>query len=137
MSPELPPYLKKRAKQRPAVGALGKDLTRRSRGRCELCEDKGGARPFELAPFPEEPNLDRALMACDRCRAWLERGRVDPVQATFLGTAVWSDEPAVKLAAARLLLLADDPASPWLRDALDAADVDPETGEFLNPPEEN
>jgi hypothetical protein len=74
--------------------------------------------------------MDRSLMACERCRRWLERGKVEAIEATFLSSAVWSTEPAVQLAAMRLLLLADDPESPWLRDALDAADVDPETGEF-------
>lgn len=135
MARNVPPYLKKRVKQRPSVGMLGKDLTRRSRGRCELCDDNNEVRPFELVPFPEEPELDRTLMACARCRRWLERGKVDAIEATFLSSAVWSLEPAVKLAAMRLLLLADDPGSPWLRDALDAAEVDPETGEFLHAPE--
>ncbi len=127
---KVPPYLKKRVRQRARVGSLGKDLTRRSRGRCELCEGRSSVRPFELVPFPEEAEMDRSLMACDRCRGWLERGKVDAIEATFLSSAVWSTEPAVQLAAMRLLLLADDPESPWLRDALDAADVDPETGEF-------
>lgn len=121
---------KKRVKQRPQVGVLGKTLTRRSRGRCELCESREGVRPFELAPFPEEPEPERTLMACERCREWLECEQVNPIEAHFLGTAVWSDEPAVQLAAARLLLICDDPNSPWMRDALDAVDVDPSTGEF-------
>ena len=122
--------MKKRVKQRARVGGLGKDLTRRSRGRCELCEGRESVRPFELVPFSEEPSLERTLMGCERCRRWLERGKVQAVEASFLSSAVWSLEPAVQLAAMRLLLLADDPDSPWLRDALDAADVDPETGEF-------
>lgn len=126
----VPPYLKKRVRQRARVGSLGKELTRRSRGRCELCDSRDGNRPFELVPFPEEPTMDRTLMACERCRRWLERGKVDAIEASFLSSAVWSTESAVQLAAMRLLLLADDPDSPWLRDALDAAEVDPITGEF-------
>lgn len=121
----------RRTKQRPAVGALGKDLTRRSRGRCELCDSRDGPRPWELPPFPETPTMARTLMACERCRRWLEgREDVDPVQAHFLMSAVWSEEPAVRLAAARLLLRVDFDDDPWMRDALSAADVDPETGEF-------
>lgn len=127
---KLPPYLKKRVKQRARAGVLGKDLTRRSRGKCELCQGTDTVRPFELVPFPEEPDPERTLMACARCRGWLERGNVDAIEASFLSSAAWSQEPAVQLAAMRLLLMADDPDSPWLRDALDAADVDPETGEF-------
>lgn len=121
---------RKRPRQRAAVGILGKDLTRRSRGRCELCGGREGVRPYELPPFPDQPSLERALMACARCRDWLETGRVAPVEAHFLSGAVWSEEPAVQLAAARLLLACDFADDPWIRDALEAADVDPETGEF-------
>ena len=111
---------KKRVRQRPEVGQLGKPLTRRSRGCCELCSASEGARPFELWPFPEEPSLDHALMACARCRAWLEGATVEPLQAHFLSTAVWTEEPAVQRAAARLLMQCDDPSNPWMRDGLDA-----------------
>jgi protein PhnA len=121
---------RKRWKQRPQVGLLGKTLTRRSRGACELCGSKDAPFPFELPPFPTEPDPERTLMACRRCREWLDGGEVRPMEAHFLSRAVWAEEPAVRLAAARLLLAVDDPDDPWMRDALDAVDVDPETGEF-------
>ena len=129
--------MSKRVRQRAAVGGLGKDLTRRSRGRCELCASRDDVRAYELAPFPEEPVLDRALHACARCRRWLEGDEIAPLEARFLGEAIWSDVPPVRLAAARLLLRCDFDDDPWLRDALDAADVDPATGEYRAPaPEE-
>ena len=121
---------RKRVKQRPQIGVLGKDLTRRSRGRCELCEGREEVRAYELAPFPAEPAMERSLMGCERCRRWLEGEDVVPREAWFLSSAVWSHEPAVQLAAARLLLRCDDPDSPWMREAIDAVDVDPTTGEF-------
>lgn len=124
------PMAKKRHKQRAQVGLLGKDLTRRSRGQCELCEARSDVRPYELWPFPEEPELERALMLCARCRGWMEDEEIVPVEAHFLSSAVWSEEPAVKLAAARMLLFNEDPEDPWLRDALDAADIDPVTREL-------
>jgi protein PhnA len=123
----------RRVRQRAAVGALGKDLTRRSRGRCELCAAREDVRAFELPPFPEEPSLDRALHACGRCRRWLEGEEIAPLEARFLGEAVWSDVPPVRLAAARLLLRAGFDDDPWLVDALEAADVDPATGELRAP----
>jgi hypothetical protein len=124
---------RKRIKQRAAIGRLGKWLTRRSRGRCELCESANDIRGFELTPLPEEPTLERSLMACGQCRSWLEYGNVNPIEARFLQTAVWSQEAAVRLAAARLLLQIDDLSDPWLVDALDAAGVDPETQELKLP----
>lgn len=124
----------KRKKQRPQVGRLGKDLTRRSKGRCELCASKDDVRPFELWPFPEEPDPDRTLMGCNRCRTWLDEERMEPVEARFLSEAVWSDVAPVRLAAARMLLSHDDLSDPWLADALDAANVDPATREFREAP---
>lgn len=121
--------MSRRVKQRAAVGRLGKHLTRRSRGRCELCAGRDAPVPFELAPFPPEPDPDRTLMACLRCRAWLERERIEPIEARFLAVAVWSELPSVRLAAARLLLTIDDPDDPWMQEALDVADVDPVTRE--------
>lgn len=126
---------RKKPKQRPQVGVLGKDLTRRSRGRCELCEGRDDVRPYELPPFPTEPSPDRTLMTCRRCRDWLEHDRIEPVEARFLSTAIWADVPPVRLAAARLLLAHEDLEDPWVHDALEAADVDPATGEYRAAPE--
>lgn len=121
---------RKRVKQRAAVGVLGKDITRRSRGKCELCGASDQPRVWELPPFPEDPDPERTLMLCERCRTWLEKGHIDPVQAHFLSSSIWSELAPVKLASARLLLTADFLDDPWLLDALEAADVDPDTGEF-------
>ena len=122
--------LGKRKKQRPLAGTLGKHLTRRSRGRCELCESRDEPRPFELAPFPDEPDPERTLMACRRCRTWLEANRIDPIEAHFLEGAVWAEVAPVRLAAARMLLSNEDLNDPWMHDALDATNVDPNTLEF-------
>jgi len=121
---------RKKVKQRAAVGLLGKVLTRRSRGRCELCDSRDGVRPWELPPFPDTPDPDRTLMACARCRGWLERGVAEGMEASVLTQAVWSEEPAVRLASARLLVDSDFSDDPWVHDALVHAGFDQETGEL-------
>ena len=82
------------------------------------------------------PDVDFALVFLggspethDRIRYTLPKNVVH-LEAHFLSEAVWSDLAPVKLAAARLLLASDGLDDPWLRDALDAANVDPATGEF-------
>ena len=120
----------KRIKQRALVGVLGKALTRRSRGRCELCGGREEPRPYELTPYGDAPDPERTLMGCTRCRHWLETGGVDPVEARFLSSAVWSEEPAVRLAAGRLLRMAEGQDDRWWVDAMEVVDVDPETGEI-------
>ena len=122
--------VRKKRRQRPQVGRLGKTLTRRSRGKCELCTRGDQVHPYELWPFPEEPDPERTVMACIRCRGWLDKSEINPVEAHFLGEAVWSEIDPVRLAAARLLIASDGLDDPWLQDALEAANVDPVTGEF-------
>ncbi len=73
----------------------------------------------------------RTLMACERCRAWLELGEINPVEARFLSEAVWAELEPVRLAAARLLIASDSLEDPWLRDAIEANNIDPTTGEFV------
>ena len=119
-------------KQRPQVGILGKDLTRRSRGRCELCLGRDEARALELHPFDKEPSMNRALMCCGRCRAWLEGSEMDVRDAQFLASAAWSPHAPVRLAAGRLLLEFRGVEQPWVGEALAAADVDSGTREFRN-----
>ena len=121
----------RRVKQRAAAMVLGKHLTRRSRGRCELCEQRDEVRVFELPPFPDDPAPERALMACVRCRSWLEQGGVDVVHAHFLGTAIWSECVPVRTAAARLLATCE--RQPWIVDALEQAGFDAATGQDITP----
>lgn len=121
---------KRKPKQRAAVGVLGKVITRRSHGRCELCESREEPRLYELDPFPEEPEPDRVVMACARCRTWLEKEEIVPLEAHFLSGAVWSEQPAVKLAAGRMLLASEDREDPWIADAIEASSIDPSTREL-------
>lgn len=86
---------------------------------------------YEVPPFPPDPDIERALMGCERCREWLERGGIIPVQAYFLESAIWSEHLAVRLAAARMLIEVDGMEVPWVRDALEAVGVDPSTGELV------
>lgn len=120
-------------RQRAGVGVLGKAVTRRARSRCELCEGRDDLRLYELDPFPEEPTEERVLLACGRCRTWLEQDAIVVDEAHFLCGAAWSEEPAVKLAAGRMLLASEAAPEPWLHDALDAVGIDRETRE-LTPP---
>jgi len=75
--------------------------------------------------------MARTLTGCARCRSWLEGQPIDPLEARFLEEVVWTEEPAVRLAAARLLMAADFAAEPWVRDALDAVGFDPDSAELV------
>ena len=103
-----------------AFQALGKDLARRARSRCELCDQ---ARSLQVLPVPppDEAGLDAAILACGDCRDWVGGGRIaDPAALRFLETAAWSETVPVQVAAVRLLRrLVADGAAPWAGDVLD------------------
>ena len=110
-----------------AVGMLGRALSRRARSCCELCGEKDELRPVEVAPLPEEPDPDHALLACARCRLALlgGRGAPDPQSLRFLETAVWSDCAPAQVAAVRLAGRLGSQNVHWARELVDGLYLDP------------
>ena len=98
-----------------AIGLLGKDLARRARRKCELCEQGGELRPHDLAP-DDVPSLESLALLCERCRELATGGEQDPRTLRFLETAMWSEQAHVATLA-RSLLGAMDVG--WARDALE------------------
>lgn len=98
-----------------AIALLGKDLARRARRKCELCEQADDLRPYDTAP-DDEPSLDTLALLCARCRAVADGRRDDPRTLRFLEGSVWSEVEVV--AALARTLLAEVDAS-WARDTLD------------------
>ena len=48
--------------------SFGKDLARRAKSKCELCEKAGEKlRIFEVPPEPRDPDRERCLLLCGRC----------------------------------------------------------------------
>jgi protein PhnA len=95
-----------------AVADLGKELARRGRSRCELCEGRDGVRTHDTAP-DEAPSLDTLLLLCERCRAWVGGEAQDPRTLRFLETAVWSEVPVVAGLAREMLDRVD---ADWARE---------------------
>ena len=60
------------------VSGLGKDLSRRARSKCELCNQSGSLRPIELTPLPDEPNIDWAALLCPQCIKAIESKKIYP-----------------------------------------------------------
>lgn len=94
------------------VAAFGKELARRARSRCELCEGREGVRTQDTEP-EQAPSLGTLLLLCDRCRALLAGEAQDPRTLRFLETAVWSEVPVVKDVARKLLDRVD---ADWARE---------------------
>ena len=112
-----------------ALASLGRNLSRRARNACELCETRASLRVVEVAGNPEpEVDEDWAVLVCERCAGLIGGGQEDPNTLRFLETTMWSECPAVQLSAVRLLRGLD---VVWARQALEGLYLDPELEERL------
>ena len=93
----------------------GKDLARRAKRKCELCEGSEGLRIFD-ADEDAEPSLETLALLCERCRAIVGGRSDDERTLRFLETAIWNEEPVLASLAKIALRQVD---ADWARSALD------------------
>ncbi len=122
--------LEKYQERQKQLSLFGKDLTRRSRACCELCEKSGAKLAiYELAPVPNVPELDRCVFICSECAEQIENPKsIFPDYWRFLSQSIWSETPAVQVLAARILDFLSRKES-WAADILDEAYLDEEISE--------
>ena len=111
-----------------AIAGLGRALSRRARNSCELCHEATSLQVVEVPPLEEDPEPERAVLVCARCAAVIQdtnaQGR--PETLRFLTDTVWSDVPAIQLAAVRVLRRLAADGQDWATDVLDGLYLDPE-----------
>ncbi len=110
------------------LNTFGKELARRAKSKCELCE-KGGEKLsiFEVPPEPRDPDLDRCLLLCETCReqsADVKRFKSGEHWRVLVEMA-WSGIPMVQVMAVRLLRR-QAASQDWAREALDGLYLDEE-----------
>ena len=110
-----------------ALQALGKDLARRAKSKCELTGAAGvPLRPYEVPPVADEPDLERTLLVCEACHEVLEQPKRLAGRAwQGLAEVVWSEMPAVQVVAWRMLqclAMRED----WAREVMEEVFLDPE-----------
>lgn len=111
-----------------AIASFGKDLARRSKSRCELCETSGvPLKAYEVPPEPKMPELERCVFICDRCREQAENPKRFQAGEDWrcLSQTVWSEVPAVQVMALRLLRRQAG-SQPWAQETLEQVFLDPE-----------
>jgi len=105
--------------------SLDKSLEARSGGVCELCAGTDGLSAMTV--FPKEGNSsDDCVWVCTTCRTQIENPeQMDPNHWRCLNDSMWSEVPAVKVVAWRMLdrLRAEG----WPQDLLDMMYLDEET----------
>jgi protein PhnA len=94
--------------------AIADEIAARAGGQCELCGAKGAA---DVYPVPESPGetADTSVLLCGTCRGQIEPDAdLDTHHWRSLGESMWSDVPAVKVMAWRMLQRLS--AEPWARE---------------------
>ena len=125
--------LLKHHERQSALSLLGKNLARRARSKCELCDASGvPLKIYEVPPVPSEPDFEHCIMTCDNCREQLENPkRMQPDHWRCLTKTIWSEVPAVQALSLRhLKKLAEQ--HQWAADTLEIAYLTPEVEEWAN-----
>jgi len=116
-----------------ALQSFGKDLARRAKSKCELCEVAGEKLAiFEVPPVPSEPDFDHCLLVCERCRSALEGSGavVGGEEWRVLAQTVWSEMPAAQVAAV-LLLKRLAATEDWARETVEELYLDDEVADWV------
>ena len=125
--------LLKHQERQSALSLLGKNLARRARSKCELCEASGVPLTiYEVAPAPAEPDIEHCLMTCSTCREQLENPkRIQSDHWRCLTKSIWSEVPAVQVLSLRYLRQFAEQHQ-WAADTLEIAFLSPEVEEWAN-----
>lgn len=119
-----------------ALQAIGKDLARRAKSKCELTGKSGVPLfPYEVPPVAGQPDLERTLLLCEECQRALDRpsSMEGGYHWQCLAEVVWSDFPTLQVVAWRLLSeLAK--REDWARIALEGVDLEPEVEAWAKDP---
>ena len=112
------------------VSSFGKELTRRAKSKCELCEATNiKLSVYEVKPTSEEPSIERTIFICDDCIDKIERiKKAKENDFRFLNNSIWSEVPMVK--AFSLYLLRVMSKFGWASDILEDLYIDEETEEL-------
>jgi len=119
------------------LSRFAKDLVRRSRSKCELCERRGVKLDvYELQPLEEEPYVDGCIFICDGCRKQIENPKkMIPSHWRCLNNAIWSETPAVQVMSTRLLRRLTAGRQHWAEELLEHAYLEPDLEEWARQPD--
>ncbi len=110
------------------LSRFAKDLVRRSRSHCELCGKHGvKLEAHEIPPLPEEPLVDACVFICEGCHRQVDDPKkIIPAHWRCLGTALYSDVPAVQVLSYRMLKHIAGMDELWAKELMEYAYLEPE-----------
>jgi len=114
------------------LSRFAKDLVRRSRSKCELC-DKSGVKleTHELPPLEEEPFVDGCIFICESCLKQITHPKkMVPSYWRCLNNSLWSEVPAVQVMSVRMLRRLAQSGHRWPEELLENAYLEPDIDEW-------
>ena len=81
--------------------SVEQELMNRSANKCELCGSEENLSVMEVAP--SDSSADQSILVCSTCKTQIESGELDESHFNCLNDSMWSEVPAVKVMAYRLL----------------------------------
>ena len=114
------------------LSRFAKDLVRRSRSKCELCEKSGVKLEIcELPPLEEEPFADGCIFICEECHKQIDNPKkMIPSHWRCLNNALWSEAPAVQVMSVRILRRLVKAEQHWAKELLEHAYLEPDIEEW-------
>lgn len=114
------------------LSVLGRELTRRSGSKCELCLAAGvKLSVFEIPPAAGAPDSGRCVFLCDTCGS----GILNPLKLKdhwhCLNESIWSEIRPVKVLSA-ILLKRISAQNPWAGNLLEDLYLDEEDEEWIS-----
>ena len=108
--------------------SIDSELAKRSGGQCELCASKLDLSTYEVPPY-QQIGMDGCIQCCTVCQQQLnEQAALDEQHWRCLSDCIWSEVPAVKVIAWRLLKRLSD--KPWAQNLSEMAYFDDATLEW-------
>ena len=110
------------------LSRFAKDLVRRSRSRCELC-DKSGVKLeiYELPPLEDEPDPESCIFICESCYKQITKpAKMVPSYWRCLNNSMWSEVPAVQVMSVRMLRRLCALNQHWANELMEHAYLEPD-----------
>lgn len=116
------------------LSRFAKNLVRRSRSHCELCDINGAKLGvYELLPLEETPHPDACIFICENCLKQITKPKtLDPNHWRCLNNALWSEIPAIQVMSFRILKRLTAKEIHWAEELLEHAYLDTEIEEWAN-----
>ena len=81
--------------------SVEKELQERSGSKCELCSSEENLSVLEVSP--SDASAGQSILVCSTCKTQIESDELDESHFNCLNDSMWSEVPAVKVMAYRLL----------------------------------